>query len=55
MFKPSRLSVFKWLSIVPAVIALVDQAIEAFQDGRLSPPEIEALGAKLVRIVAAVA
>ena len=50
-FKPGNIDLFKWLGLVPAVIALVEEVVRDVKDGRIDAAEVQAIGEKLVAIV----
>lgn len=52
--KKSKLNVFKWVAILPAIAELVGTVVDALKDGRVTPDEITRIGEALTGIVASV-
>lgn len=55
MFRKSKVDVFKWLALLPALAELVGKVVQSFRDDkRIDEQELKDIGADLVAIVAAV-
>lgn len=52
--KPVSINWFKWLGILPAIAALIEEIVKDVKDGRIDAAEVPAIGEKLIVIVSKV-